>query len=851
MLKPKLTTPLRKLSLIIPALLLGACNDDDNSSQNLNENEASTYTAMAQSIVSKMTAEEKINMLIAPGYGATGDAITNSQASVSGTAGWINGVINEEEGIDVPAIRLMDGPAGIRIDPLRDDEPGTYFATTFPSATLLASSWNPNLVREVGAAIGEEAKEYGVDLWLAPGMNIQRNPLAGRNFEYYSEDPLISGTMAASVVNGAQELGVGTTIKHYVANNSEQNRRTVNAVVTPRAMREIYLRGFEYAIKNAQPWALMTSYNSVNGTNVGEREDLVTNIARDEWGFKGLAMSDWWSGWDPVEMIKAGVDVIEPGGAWRRSYGEDWKVVLQQAYADGDLTDEDINDNVVRTITQMLKTPGAQGYAFSNNPDLNAHAVLAKTAAEEGIVLLKNENNALPISTNQTVASFGVGQYATIAIGGGSGSVHSSYITNLVDGLAKQYSLNTALDELYQEAYATTELDGAIDPTDSDYNSSKLCEETTDPFGASSYVECKEMVLTDEQIQNAADTSNVAVITIGRHSSESEDNSAEKDPNNLSQNYVLNDVELSLISRVSDIFHNHTDGRKSVVVVLNVANAIDTAEWKDDVDSILLTYLPGQEAGDAIADIISGTTNPSGKLAQTLPASYASVPSSTTFPGQYEDSYDNEGPAQISRIDYPTDGVVADNDYRDYNQYYNEDVYVGYRYYHTFDVDVSYPFGHGLSYTTFEFGNSAVTANTLNNQSSNGSISLSTTITNVGSYAGKEVAQVYISAPEVKLRKPDIELKAFAKTEELEVNASQQLDFTISAETLASFDDENDQWIVEPGQYRVYIASSSDITGITPITFSVTNEIVVSTTTNNAISLQDKYSDKSFITVSE
>lgn len=236
---------------------------------------------------------------------------------------------------------------------------------------------------------------------MAPGLNIQRNPLNGRNFEYYSEDPLISGVIAAAVVDGAQSEGIGATIKHFAANNSETNRRTVNAVVTPRALREIYLRGFQYTVEKSRPWALMTSYNSINGVNAGERTDLMTNILRDEWKFNGFAMSDWWSGWDPVALVKAGTDVIQPGGAYRIFRGADWLTVLQDAHKNNQLSDEIINRDVVRTLTQVLKAPSGQNYQYSNNPDLNGHAQIAKQAAEEGMVLLKNDGSALPIAMSQ------------------------------------------------------------------------------------------------------------------------------------------------------------------------------------------------------------------------------------------------------------------------------------------------------------------------------------------------------------------------------------------------------------------------------------------------------------------
>jgi len=835
MLNTKLTT----LAVLITGIMVAGCNDSD-SSRSSNDTD---YQARAADIVAKMTGEEKVSMLIGPGFANDPQfGLTNEKVHVAGTVGWINGVYNEETGVDVVATRLMDGPAGIRIDPIRNGEAGTFYATTFPSASLLASSWNTKLLQAVGEAAGEEGKEYGVDIWLAPGMNIQRNPLAGRNFEYYSEDPLIAGMMATAMVNGAQSQGIGTTIKHFVANNSETNRRTVNAVVSPRAMREIYLRGFEYAVKQAQPWAIMTSYNSVNGTNVGERKDIVTNILRDEWGFKGLAMSDWWSGWNPINMIKAGVDVIEPGASWRIVHGENWLTYLQNAYAAGEITDADFNANVTRTVTQVLKTPSSQGYDFNNNPDLNAHIALAKEAAEEGIILLQNKDQVLPFASGAKVASFGIGQYATIAIGGGSGSVNSAYTSDIVDGLKRQFALNAEIDDLYQSAFDTgSEQDGSIVLSDEDYNSAKYCQQTSDAFGVSTYNECREVPLDVSAISAAAEASDVAVITLVRYSSESVDNLAERNTDNLSANYLLNQTELDLITNVAAQFHAQN---KKVVVVLNVANAIDTGEWKDLVDGILLTYLPGQEAGNAVADIIAGNTNPSGKLAQTLPLSYSDVPSAKTFPGVYVDSTDNEGP--------DTSGLQYDfAQQSDYEQYYNEDIYVGYRYYHTFGVDVAFPFGHGLSYTTFAFNSPNVASNTLNRDGAKGSVTLSATVANTGTVAGKQVVEVYVTAPEVKLKKPEIELKAFAKTDTLAPDASQALTFDIPAETLASFDETSNQWIVEPGEYKVFISASSDVTGVEPITFTVDQEILVEQTTPGAMALQSKYADKGYVTVSE
>ncbi len=852
-----LKTKLSIVAVIVATTLIAGCNDsddDNNSNNDGNGGQASpvpvdTYEAQARALVARMTADEKLHMVIGPGFYSTPVNIAPN-AEVAGTVGYINGVVNDDTGVNIPATKLMDGPAGIRITATVAGDAQSYYATNFPSATVLASTWNTELVRSVGEAAGEEGREYGVDIWLAPAMNIQRNPLAGRNFEYFSEDPLISGMMGAAIVNGAQSQGIGTTIKHFVANNSETNRRTANTVITPRALREIYMRGFKYVIQHAQPWAVMSSYNSINGTNVGERSDIMTTIARDEWGFDGLVMSDWWAGWNPVEMLKAGVDVIEPGGQWRFGHSDDWFPFIEAAYENGELSDDVLNTNVVRTLKQVLKTPSAQGYSFSRTPDLDAHAEIALQAAEEGAVLLKNQDSTLPLAIDTTIAAFGLGQYGTLPVGGGSGSVESAHIISINEGLkARGFTLDTALDSIYKAAYETSSLTGSMDIAASDFNENKYCVGGGDAGEtnlAGSFAVCREIQIEDSAIADAAANSNVALITITRNTAEGSDNPERTDEtiNPMSEGYYLNAVERSLITRVATQFHN---SGKKVIVILNVGNSIDTTEWRDEVDGILVTYLPGQEAGAAVANIVSGAVNPSGKLAQTFPLSLEGVSSysedGSSFPGIYEDNYINEGPSDVPGLNYD-DQVVANNDHRDFNQYYNDDIYVGYRYNSTFDVDVAYPFGFGLSYTTFDFSNASVVANTLNAQGSLGSVTLTTTIRNTGSYAGKEVAQAYVSAPQVKLAKPEIELKAFAKTNDIAANGEQQVTLTIAAADLASFDAENHQWIIEPGRYSVYVGSSSDITNVQPVYFAVNSEIVVSETTPGTVELQPEYADE-------
>lgn len=809
----ELRTSPKILALAIAAATLAACASNSPSTQDsdiqLRQN--------AQNIVANLSVEEKLNILSGPGLDMTkyqGIDPTNLPAGkdVVGVAGYINGVKNDS--IDIPAVKLADGPAGLRIRPTRENDDKTYYATAWPIGSLLASSWDTDLVKQVGAAEGNEVKEYGVDFLLAPGMNIQRNPLLGRNFEYYSEDPLVSGKIAAAMVSGVQSNGVGATIKHFVANNVETNRFFNNTVADPRTLREIYLRSFQIAVEEAQPWAIMSSYNLVNGTYVNQRRDIMTDILRGEWGFNGLAMSDWFAGnvfglrsdfrgigeRDPesaAKQVAAGNDLIEPGGV---------KADLAVSYATGNLTDAEIDNSVVAILTQAQKTPSYNNYDYTNTPDLRAHAVLARQAAAEGMVLLKNEAQALPLKAKAKVASFGTTQLNTLKGGTGSGDVNSAYISHLAPALQERFTLNPAVTAYYQTYFdenkqQTKALIGGYDFSD------EPAVTANKPLS--------------KLIADAANNDDAAIITIGRQAGEGGDRTPSPG------DYLLTTAELDTINAVSQAFHAQN---KPVTVVLNVNGLVDTTQWSDKVDSILLAYMGGQETGRAITDILVGDVNPSGKLAQTMPVQYSDVPSASTFPGK---DVDNDGLADVS--------------------FYNEGIYVGYRYYSSFSKAPAYPFGYGLSYTNFAYSNPTVISNTLSVD--NGNITLSVTITNSGEVAGKEAAQVYINAPEVKLDKPTIELKAFDKTKLLNPGQSEMLSFTIPAQTLASFDAANDQWIIEAGQYQAYIAPSSDVLGVmsgtatTPVSFTVDHEIVVSHTTPGTIELEEGISTSDYITV--
>ncbi len=721
----------------------------------------------AKALVSKMTTEEKVSLLVGKGMkipgmdnaaqGANGTGVGQTMDKVEGAAGTTNAIPR----LEIPLTVVADGPAGLRIDPTRKTDRRTYYATAWPVATLLASTWDTKLVQKVGEAMGNEVKEYGVDVILGPGLNIHRNPLGGRNFEYYSEDPLISGKMTAAMVNGIQSNGVGTSIKHFALNNQESNRNTVNTIVSERAMREIYLKGFQIAVKESNPWTVMSSYNKLNGTYTSEEYDLLTTILRKEWGFKGLVMTDWFGGKDAVAQMKAGNDLLMPGTP------QQTKEILE-AIKNGKLDIKVINENAERFVAYALGTPSAKNYAYSNKPDLAAHAIVARTAAADGMVLLKNDNKTLPFGKQtKTIATFGNTAYDFISGGTGSGDVNEAYTIFLVQGLSNaRYKVDEELKELYT---------GYIDEESAKHPKKGFFEEFMNPTPRATELK----VAKDLFIKKAAEA-DVALITIGRNAGEGSDRKVNNDFN-------LSDAEIKLINNVSDAFHA---ANKKVVVVLNVGGVIEVASWRDKADAILLAWQPGMEAGNAVADVISGVVNPSGKLATTFPVQYSDVPSAKSFPGK-------EFPEQATTGMFGMRVVPAEVTY-------DEGIYVGYRYYNTFNVKPAYEFGYGLSYTNFSIDNIKMSS-----PSFNGKITVSVNVTNKGTTAGKEVVQLYLKAPSAKLTKPEQELKAFGKTKLLQPGEKEIISFTINSDALASFDTKSTSWIAEAGKYEVRIGASS------------------------------------------
>jgi len=713
-------------------------------------------------VIAAMTLEEKAHLVIGTGMaGFTGDSavIGETKALVPGAAGTTYPI----ERLGIPAVVLADGPAGLRINPKREGDSATYYCTHFPIGTLLASTWNQELVESVGKAIGNEVLEYGADVLLAPALNTHRNPLCGRNFEYYSEDPVVSGKIAAAYVNGVQSNGVGTSIKHFAVNNQETNRMANDARVSPRALREIYLKGFEIAVKESQPWTVMSSYNYLNGTYTSESKELLSTLLRDEWGFKGMVMTDWFGGKDAVAQMIAGNDMLQPG------QDKQYEAIVK-GVKEGKLDEAVLNRNVKRILEMILRTPRFKGYEFSNKPDLKAHAAITRQSATEGMVLLKNEKEALPFTSQvKNIALFGCTSYDFIAGGTGSGNVNRAYTVSLLDGLTRAgYQVNENLKSQYEQHIISE--NKRNEPKEKNQMSAFLPKPRP-----------TEMVPSKALLKEMAVGSDVALITIGRTSGEFLDRTV--------ADFNLTKEEFSLIQSITNEFHS---AGKKVVVVLNIGGVIETSTWKNLPDAILCAWQAGQEGGNSVVDVLSGKVSPSGKLTMTFPVKFEDAASSKNFP--------TEG--AMGDMDFMSPKKKTNKPLWDYTNY-EEDIYVGYRYFDTFGKQVSYPFGYGLSYTSFSYENPRI-------KEDKDKYVITVTVKNTGKYSGKEVVQLYASAPDrVHANKPEKELKAFMKTKNLKPGESATVVLTVGTSELASFDEQSSSWIVTPGVYQFQIASSS------------------------------------------
>ena len=715
--------------------------------------------ASVDKVLKAMTLEEKVHFVIGMGMAGsdgTSAVVGATEDIVPGAAGTTYPIPR----LGIPSIVLADGPAGLRINPTRENDPDTYYCTHFPIGTLLSSTWNQELVENVGQAMGEEVHEYGADVYLAPALNIHRNPLNGRNFEYYSEDPVLAGKTAAAYVRGVQKNNVGTSIKHFAYNNQETNRTANNAIISPRAQREIYLKGFEIAVKEAQPWTVMSSYNKINGTYTSQSKELLTTVLRDEWGFKGLVMTDWFGGDNAAEQIAAGNDMLQPGTVLQYQQ-------IMDALKDSTLTEAQLDVCVKRCLELVKRSPKVKGYAYSNKPDLKAHAAVTRQSALEGMVLLKNDG-VLPLKDVKNVAVFGCTSFDFIAGGTGSGNVNRAYTVSLLDGL-KNAGFN--VDESKKEEYLK-HIAQEAEAFKASLGNDQLAAFFPVPRPT-------ELVPDKKELAESVEKNDIAIITIGRNSGEFFDRT--------SADFVLSASERKLMESVTLAFHK---AHKKVVVVLNVGGVIETTSWKWMPDAILLAWQAGQEGGNSVTDILTGVESPSGKLPMTFPVNLTDAASSSNFP--------IDATNEVNFMNRREDVGEKNVDQTDYA----EGIYVGYRWFDKYSISVSYPFGYGLSYTTFEYSEP-----TVKNDGKN--ITATVRVKNVGDVAGKEAVQLYVSAPESRLDKPAKELKAFAKTGKLVPGESQVLTFTFPTSDLASFDERASAWKVEAGTYTFQFGASS------------------------------------------
>ncbi len=733
-------------------------------------------------VIAAMTIEEKAKFVVGNGFSMPGMS-TATETNIGMTKDKVAGASGTTFAIPrlgIPSMVVSDGPAGVRIDPIRNkDSSKTYYATAWPVATLLASSWDTALLKEVGIAFGTEVHDYGLDVILGPGMNIQRNPLGGRGFEYYSEDPLLSGTLAAALINGIQSNGVGVSMKHFALNNHETDRMSMNVIVSERALREIYLKNFEITVKQSSPWTVMSSYNLVNGTYTSENHDLLTTILRNEWGFKGFVMTDWFARKDAPAQMRAGNNLLMPGQPAQSQ-------AILEAVKNGTLDEKILDANIAGILNVMLQSPSFKNYQHSDKPDLNRDAQVSRKAATEGMILLKNDNNALPLAAAKSISLFGDHSYELITGGTGSGSVNKAYTVSLATGLEKAgYALNVDLKNGYTKYI-------------SEYRAKNPPKGVIEEFMHPS-PPMPEYSFDDTYFTTQAGISDVAIITIGRNAGEGADRKVNDDFN-------LSDSEKVLIKNVATSFHAKN---KKVIVVLNIGGVIEVASWRDQADAILLAWQPGLEGGNAMADIIAGHVNPSGKLAQTFPAKYDDAPSAKNFPGTEYPDKATTGFMGMKMI--PAELV------------YEDGIYVGYRYYNTFNVKPAYPFGYGLSYDNFTYGNLKLSSTTFSHN-----LSATFTVTNQGKVPGKEIVEIYLTAPSDKIDKPAEELKAFVKTRLLKPGETQALTVTIREADLASFFTDKEQWIANAGKYTIKIAASSEDIRL-KADFNLPDDIIVET----------------------
>ena len=698
-------------------------------------------------LVKTLTLEEKARLLV-----GTEKVVGEHQHKVLGSAGFTFPI----DSLGINSINLADGPAGVRIHPKASNVKYTSYATCFPSPTSIAATWDYNLAKEEGRAIGEEAYKYGVDIVLTPGINIMRNPLCGRNFEYYSEDPLLGGRLAAGMINGIQSQGVGTSLKHFIANNQQTGKLYNDARISQRALREIYLKGFEICLGLSNPWTVMSSYNKIGGKYTQCNAELLRTLLEGEWKYDGVVVSDWYKKRYTPDQVNGGTILLMPGEQCQIDE-------IIAAVKSGEISEKVLDESVKKVLTLVSKCLSNKGWKYTGAPDLKKNAELSRKIATESMVLLKNDSLVLPIESNAKIALFGATAYKSIAGGTGSSNVNKPYITDIYKGLENAgFVLDADLKRIYK-SYADYRTDlqtrtpNSTDWEDISYNRTTIAE--------------MNLHKGDMWINKAAKDSKYAIVVLGRDSGEESDRT-------LDGGYYLTADEKEMLNKITAAFH--AKGKK-VVVVLNACGVMEVASWRDKMDAILMAWFPGQECGDAVADVLTGKVNPSGKLPMTFPIDYYDIPSSKN---------------------YPTAGVTKSGKNFDYTQY-EEGIWVGYRYFDTADVKVAYPFGYGLSYTQFEYSSPKI-------NKKGDKWEAQVTVKNIGKVAGKEVVQLYVMAPNGDIVKPTAELKAFAKTQLLSPGERETVTVSFKDYDIASFDEADSQWLTSKGTYTASFGLSSE-----------------------------------------
>ena len=618
--------------------------------------------------------------------------------------------------LEIPSMFVSDGPHGVRrVEDDTDLTQQSLPATCFPTASCAAATWNTDLVQRMGEAMAEEALALDVDVLLGPGVNIKRTPLGGRNFEYYSEDPFLSGKMGISLIKGIQSRGVGTSLKHFAANNQEYQRLTISAEVDERTLREIYLRAFEMAVKEAKPWTVMCAYNKLNGTYCSEHRPLLVDILKKEWGFEGLVVSDWGAVHDRVASLKGGLDLEMPGPQDRRI-----KAVID-AIKSGELEPGMLDDAVRRILGIVFK---AQETQKTTTFDQAGHHQLAREIAAEGMVLLKNDG-VLPIQDTGHIAVIGHSAQAPYYQGGGSSHINPTRVDIPLEALRESAG---DVEFSFAQGYPPT-----------------------DTFSPS---------LIDEAVKTVKSADMVLLYLALPPSKESE-------------GYDRPDLSLT-VHQVALIEALSQTG-KNIIVVLNSGSAVTMQPWLDKVQALLQGWMMGQAGGSAIADILFGKVNPSGKLAETFPLRLEDTPAFINFPGDA--------------------GKV----------YYGEGLYVGYRYYDARQIPVQFPFGYGLSYTTFEYSNLQLPESITDIDG----LTLTLDVTNTGDVAGQETVQVYVHDHEASLARPFKELKGFAKVR-LEPGETKTLSISLDFRAFAFYHPKYRAWITEDGGFDILVGASSE-----------------------------------------